>query len=104
LLADANLALRNERVRIPPKGRQGGSDGKAGDQYALTPDGEQRSLPAKGSNMPLSAGETLVLTTSGGGGLGAPRDRDPERVRADLAEGLVSPEAARSDYGVEPKA
>jgi N-methylhydantoinase B len=103
LLADANLALRNERVRIPPKGRQGGSDGEAGVQYALTPDGERRPLPAKGSNMPVSSGETFVLTTSGGGGLGAPSDRDPERVQADVAEGLVSPEAARSEYGVEPR-
>ncbi len=36
----------------------------------------------------------------GGGGFGAPRERAPARVAADVADGLVSPEAARAVYGV----
>ncbi len=36
----------------------------------------------------------------GGGGFGAPRARDPARVAADVADGLVSREAAREVYGV----
>ena len=37
---------------------------------------------------------------SGGGGYGSPLDRDPEMVRADVLEGMVSPEKARQIYGV----
>jgi len=37
---------------------------------------------------------------SGGGGYGSPLDRDPEMVRTDVLEGLVSPEKARQIYGV----
>ncbi len=36
----------------------------------------------------------------GGGGVGAPHERDPARVAADVADGLVSREAARAVYGV----
>ena len=36
----------------------------------------------------------------GGGGFGEPHQRDPARVAADVADGLVSREAAREVYGV----
>ena len=36
----------------------------------------------------------------GGGGFGEPRQRAPARVAADVADGLVSREAAREVYGV----
>jgi N-methylhydantoinase B len=98
VLEDCELAVRSERVRFAPRGRDGGLAGRAGEQFAVGPDGRTRPLLAKAANQPLFAGETFVLRTSGGGGLGRPEDREPERVEADLAEGFVSPEAARRDY------
>ena len=49
----------------------------------------------------MFAGETFVLRTSGGGGLGDPRERDPERIAADIEDGFVGRDAARNDYGAE---
>jgi N-methylhydantoinase B len=40
------------------------------------------------------------VRTGGGGGWGDPFERDPELVRADVLEELVSREAAREQYGV----
>ncbi|HYM03438.1 MAG TPA: hydantoinase B/oxoprolinase family protein, partial [Stellaceae bacterium] len=40
------------------------------------------------------------LELPGGGGFGDPRERDPALVAADVADGLVSREAAERDYGV----
>jgi len=100
VLQDTEFALRSDRVKRPPCGREGGDDGLAGDQYAIEVDGATRPLPAKGANLRLAANETLVLTTSGGGGLGDPHDRDRERVAADVAEGFVSERAASERYGV----
>jgi hypothetical protein len=34
------------------------------------------------------------------GGYGNPLERDPEAVRQDVVDGIVSPEAAERDYGV----
>ena len=45
-------------------------------------------------------GETLVSIAQGGGGYGDPRTRDPERVRRDVSERLVSRERAAEVYAV----
>ena len=38
--------------------------------------------------------------SGGGGGFGNPRERDPERVAFDVAEGYVSADEARDLYAV----
>lgn len=101
LLDDADLAVRSERVRFAPRGREGGADGLAGTQVARSPEGETQPIPAKVANLRLRRGDTFVLTTSGGGGLGDPRERDPDAVARDVAEGYVSADAARRVYGAE---
>ena len=95
VLTDSELAVRSERVRFAPRGRDGGSPGRAGEQFAVRPNGEMRPLLAKAANQPLFAGETFVLRTSGGGGLGRPEERERARSEADLAEGFVRGEGAR---------
>ncbi|MQA85813.1 MAG: hydantoinase B/oxoprolinase family protein [Streptosporangiales bacterium] len=61
---------------------------------------EQRFLGAVFSNLPVGPGDTFTRPSAGGGGLGDPLERDPELVREDVADGYVSPERARKDYGV----
>ena len=41
-----------------------------------------------------------MIGLPGGGGVGDPRERDPELVRQDVLDGLVSAEQARDAYGV----
>jgi N-methylhydantoinase B len=48
----------------------------------------------------LEAGERFVTRSAGGGAVGDPLLRDPERVRGDVIEGFVSVEGARREYGV----
>ncbi|WP_254861578.1 hydantoinase B/oxoprolinase family protein [Halovivax gelatinilyticus] len=45
-------------------------------------------------------GEIISNRSGGGGGYGDPFERDPEAVREDVADGYVSREGARDDYGV----
>jgi N-methylhydantoinase B len=51
----------------------------------------------RGNFMP---NEVISNRTAGGGGYGEAFDRDPEAVREDVADGYVSREAAREQYGV----
>jgi N-methylhydantoinase B len=44
--------------------------------------------------------DAIRLELPGGGGFGDPRTRDPERVRDDVLDGLITAEDARRDYGV----
>ena len=45
-------------------------------------------------------GDVLVVGGGGGGGFGNPLERDPEKVRGDILDGLISPERGRARYGV----
>ena len=61
--------------------------------------GEEEVLPQQMPPHPIRAGDVVYVRGMGGGGYGDPRERDPEKVREDVADGLVSEEAARRVYG-----
>ena len=48
----------------------------------------------------LSAGETYTSYPSGGGGWGDPAERDPELVKMDALNGIISLESAEKIYRV----
>jgi N-methylhydantoinase B len=62
---------------------------------------EERVLPSK-TLLRIKRGDLLRHTLAGAGGYGDPGRRDPARLRDDLRNGKVTPEAARRDYGGEP--
>ena len=85
-----------DRMRNPPRGRDGGGAGRRGSARlasgARFDDKAVHTVPA---------GDRLIVELPGGGGLGDPRRRSPDLVRADLAAGYVTPKGAKSDYDHE---
>ena len=90
-----NLAIQSGRFRIPPEGLFGGQpggkaqflvNGKSGNPYGLTR---------------LRAGDTVIMDAAGGGGYGDPKERDPEALARDIAEGRVSRSGAVREYGLK---
>jgi N-methylhydantoinase B len=61
---------------------------------------DERALTSKVAGLRLKQGDVFSWQLGGGGGLGNPYERDPERVRVDVQRGYVSLEAAQRDYGV----
>lgn len=57
-------------------------------------------LPSKVPHMRVLAGERFICIGPAGGGYGDPLRRDPAAVCDDVADGFVSLEAAKNDYGV----
>jgi N-methylhydantoinase B len=49
---------------------------------------------------PLETGDEVVKLSSGGAGVGDPREREPERVREDVIDEMITVEAAERIYGV----
>ena len=49
----------------------------------------------------LEKGDRLWVGTAGGGGYGPPGERDRALVATDVADGKVSPEMAKTLYGLE---
>jgi N-methylhydantoinase B len=86
-----------DRIDHPPRGRDGGLNGAAG--YIGLASGKK--MRGKGFQE-VPPGDRLVVHTPGGGGIGAPKERQPERVARDLADELVSAETARDLYGYTP--
>lgn len=60
---------------------------------------QEEELSSKAANLVLKAGESVRLETPGGGGFGAPAERDPRALAADIADGRLTVEAAQRDYG-----
>lgn len=82
-----------------PWGLWEGKDGVAPNYLLKTPaDEDFQSVDVVLHEVPV--GSRAALRTSGGGGWGDPFERDPAAVLRDVAEGLVSEEAAEREYGV----
>jgi N-methylhydantoinase B len=60
--------------------------------------GEEQILPY--CNFELGDGDVLYMRVASGGGYGDPLKRDPDLVRSDVANSIVSVAAARAVYGV----
>lgn len=96
-LDDAPFAIsaNYDRVVYPPRGRNGGKDGKPG----VLSLGSGAVLKSKGQQT-IPKTEAVIIEMPGGGGLGDPFERDPMKVAEDVDLGLVSRQAAERDYGV----
>jgi N-methylhydantoinase B len=93
--APISLLCNFERIDNPARGREGGGQGARGgvslaSGRPIRPKGRQTVPPR----------DFVRLELPGGGGYGDPKRRDPEHVAADVADGLVSRDAAERDYGV----
>ena len=96
----ATLGGRGDRVKIKPWGLEGGKEASGSSYYRMQRDGKRVPLPSKFQGIILRPGERIVIETAGGGGWGDPHTRDPELVRKDLLEGLITVERAREAYCV----
>jgi N-methylhydantoinase B len=97
LHGEVRFTHRGERHFIAPKGRNGGHDGAMARTVIYRAGGGEEVVPSKLVTT-LRAGDRVVFQTAGGGGYGDPARRDPQEVRADLADGKISTEGARA-YG-----
>ena len=68
----------------------GGEPGRPGGYARRRADGTEQALAGKSSAVRFSAGDALVMETSGGGGLGPPEERDPDATARDVEAGRVS--------------
>jgi N-methylhydantoinase B len=86
------VSFLSDRNQIPAPGFAGGGDGALG---AVMLNG--KPINPK-ETVILQPNDVLVLNTPGGAGYGEPRQRDRERVTADVASGMVSETLARKVY------
>ncbi len=101
VLADrALVSVRSDKRTHPPHGAEGGLPG-GGSTSIVNPGRGERVLPVLMTEpIMLAKGDVLRHVMAGGGGYGDPYERDPAHVLEDIVEGRVTPEHARTAYGV----
>jgi N-methylhydantoinase B len=100
LLEDGEISIHDDRHTSQPWGILGGRPGACSEKWLILKDGKRQPLASKVDNVQVRAGDRVVFRTAGGGGWGEPIERDPMRVRNDVARRLLSPDRAREHYGV----
>ena len=90
---------RPKRDACPAWGLNGGVAGPNG-ILMMKLKGEEEFHEVNVTRHLVPADTEVIVNQGSGGGWGSPFDRDPELVRWDVVEELVTREAARDDYGV----
>ena len=101
---DPNLNHTAQKSVYRPQGVAGGQPGDGGCWVINEGLPTERRLPfAIGDVEPLQVGDIVTHYTPGGGGFGAPSERDAAAIAADLRAGLITPAHAEKYYGFKAK-
>jgi N-methylhydantoinase B len=99
VLEDFYLTHITERMKRRPPGLRGGGSARPSRMVIRSPDGHEEEI-GKATRRLVPKGSTVFFYSGGGGGYGAPADRDPRAVEADVREGYISPAYALEHFGL----
>ena len=86
------------RFKFPPWALDGGREGSPNYVEYIRKDGSSERF-AFVSGHTTQKDDIVRVVTGTGGGIGDPKERDPELVKEDIANGLITPERAKEVYG-----
>ena len=98
VLHPCHMTTKFERTECAPWGLRGGKAGATGGLEVIRTTGETFSMLKNQTS--FSTGDRVRVWSGGGGGYGAPWERDVVLVVADITQGYVSVDGAARDYGV----
>jgi N-methylhydantoinase B len=98
---NAKVSMVMDHGRFGPQGVLGGKDGGV-NKVQVEQNGETYIPPhlSKDQNILVQTGDTIRVSTPGGGGYENPYLRNPEFVRQDVQRGYYNPQEAREHFGV----
>ena len=96
---EMTVAYASDCSTFPANGARGGGPAERARQIRRDVSGREFELDACAEVL-LGPGEVMVSITQPGGGYGLAFEREPDRVRRDVAEGWISQDRARTVYGV----
>jgi N-methylhydantoinase B len=87
-------------VANPPHGVLGGRPAIGGGHFVEEASSGNRRYISAAGRVRVPRGDTWTAVATGGGGYGPPLDRDAERVRTEVRDGVISRESAFEIFGV----
>lgn len=104
LRGEARTSVLGDRSLAGPFGIQGGEPGAATKvEMALSGKKSVPPMRTKEGNIPFHVGDTVSISTPGGGGRGDPAKRSPEAINLDLHREYVSEDFVRQHYPAQWK-
>jgi N-methylhydantoinase B len=100
ILSDGTMTIHGDREIYTPYGIAGGTNGGGGQLIVNPGTDKEQNVGMYATGIEIKKGDHLWFSQSGGGGIGDPRERDPELVIKDVMDGWLSVEAAKEFYGV----
>ena len=100
LADDVRFSMRTDKHDIEPFGTDRGGPGGRGACIVNPESSGPKRLPSRFGDYRLKQNDMVRVERPGGGGLGDPLKRPPEKVLEDVRQGYVSPAQARSNYGI----
>jgi N-methylhydantoinase B len=98
----ARASFVMDHGRTGPNGAQGGEEGGRNSVRIRYRDGRVYDPPhlSKDQDIRISEGDSVEVTTPGGGGYGSPMQRDPEDVAHDVQRGYYTSAEAERRFAV----
>lgn len=96
---EAFLTYSATRTTSRPWGMDGGQPGSQNRAELIRKNGGVETFSMV-TGARAETGDVFRMITATGGGYGDPRRRDPEKVRRDVRDGFITPEQARTRYGL----
>jgi N-methylhydantoinase B len=97
---EAKMSTGNADAEVVvPRGVAGGGDCPPNRCWIVR--GDQRTLAKVHRYFDLLPGDVILKQSGGGAGVGNPAERDPEAVREDVLDGILSHQTAREVYRVD---
>jgi N-methylhydantoinase B len=93
------VSARSDSHKRGAMGVSGGGEGGLARLRKNVGTKSEEVMESKFAGVVLSAGETMLIETAGGGGFGDPKERSFEALAADIEDGVVTKEAALREYG-----
>jgi N-methylhydantoinase B len=100
VLAPSTVTTYMVGMKYPMSGVAGGCDGSPNELVTNFENELAEKVLCMANAVPHAPGQAFRYIYGGGGGWGDPFMRDPELVRGDVYDELVSLESAERDYGV----
>ena len=97
----ATFTVSGERSVAAPAGYFGGLEGERFSCTVITPDGNERQVPAKGGTSVVTRGDRVRIQPAGSGGYGEPSERPHDQVRRDVLDGYISRASAMKFHGCD---
>jgi N-methylhydantoinase B len=94
------VAISDKSKASVTKGMNGGMSPPEQNAVIVYAGTDKELRLGKKSDFYLSPGDVVISAPTGGGGHGDPKERDPDRVAADVRNEYVSRESAEDHYDV----